>query len=362
MGVDNVPDQGSVIGLKVGLESATGVKSAALATQCSQSLGTRGRANIAHAAQRHILVVEDAPNNRRLLEILLGKKGHRVSAVANGQQAVEWVMYYAIPDLILMDYRMPVMDGIEATRQIRTWENETARPLALPIIALTASAFDHDRMACLTGGMNEVLSKPFHSCELYAVIDKWLPVVETVVRPRVMEPGNSAMAGVAPNAMLLCGKAAPPINFSAALDRLGGDLPTFLHFAAAVPAQIEQDRAVILRYARMASDATGANSVQFMVADNVDGLRKASHRLNGTLATLGAERAQAACLALEIAAKLHAFSTYGKLFEELDAALQVLTPALADILKHALVPEEVSKGAELSPRAFSNNVEENNEP
>ena len=119
-----------------------------------------------------VLIVEDNQTNRKVVEALLGKLGLRTASVENGQEAVDAIKAGMRPDLVLMDVQMPVLDGIGATEAIRRWEAKsgTAR---LPIVALTASAFDEDRQRCIAAGMDDFLPKPVHLGELATVLQKW---------------------------------------------------------------------------------------------------------------------------------------------------------------------------------------------
>jgi CheY-like chemotaxis protein len=130
---------------------------------------------------RLVLVAEDDPVNRIVIEAMLKKYGISFASVENGQQALLRVTADAAPDLVLMDCQMPVMDGYEATRRIRQWEKERGkRPL--PIVALTASAFEEDRNHCLAAGMDDFLTKPLDMEMLKAALDNWLSV--SPERPR----------------------------------------------------------------------------------------------------------------------------------------------------------------------------------
>ena len=104
---------------------------------------------------------------------ILKHLGLRADPVANGAEAVKAVA--SLPyDLVLMDVQMPVMDGLEATRQIRGAASSARNP-SLPIIAMTANAIQGDRSKCLEAGMNDYVSKPVSPQALAAVLGKWLP-------------------------------------------------------------------------------------------------------------------------------------------------------------------------------------------
>jgi CheY-like chemotaxis protein len=104
---------------------------------------------------KRILVAEDNDSNFILMTYIL-KKFYQVERAKNGQEAVNMVENNAY-DLVLMDIKMPVMDGLEATRKIK------ATHPSLPVIALTANAFDSDRQMAMDAGCDEFLSKPISS-------------------------------------------------------------------------------------------------------------------------------------------------------------------------------------------------------
>ena len=109
-----------------------------------------------------LLVAEDNDVNQILINALLSRMGHRVHLVGNGRLAVEAVRRGDY-DLVLMDLQMPEMDGMEATHAIRALGGPFA---SLPIIAMTANAFDEDRQACLAAGMDDYVAKPIDVAQL----------------------------------------------------------------------------------------------------------------------------------------------------------------------------------------------------
>lgn len=117
-----------------------------------------------------ILLVEDNPNNAQTISTYLEHKGYCLMLAGNGQEAIE-VIKQRKPDLILMDVQMPVMDGFEATRQIR----QNSQFIDIPIIALTALAMPGDRDQCFAAGMNDYLSKPIRMKHLTTMIEQNLP-------------------------------------------------------------------------------------------------------------------------------------------------------------------------------------------
>ena len=110
-----------------------------------------------------ILIAEDNESNYILMTYIL-KKSYQFVRAINGLEAVEMAKKGGI-DLILMDMKMPVMDGVEATSKIRESHPD------LPIVALTANAFESDRQAMLEAGCNEFLSKPVDSMKCLATIE-----------------------------------------------------------------------------------------------------------------------------------------------------------------------------------------------
>jgi len=123
-------------------------------------------------AKVRILLAEDCPVNQQVALAVLDKLGYRVSVVANGLEAVT-ALEMSPYSLVLMDIQMPVMDGFEATRAIRSGIMKVPNP-KIPIIAMTANALHGDRARCLAAGMDDYISKPITKQGLAKVLEKWL--------------------------------------------------------------------------------------------------------------------------------------------------------------------------------------------
>jgi CheY-like chemotaxis protein len=116
-----------------------------------------------------ILVVDDNAVNRKMVTAILEKAGYSTSVAVNGRDAIEKLERGGI-DLVLMDVQMPVIDGLEVTRQIRAREQWAW----LPVIAMTAHALEGDQEMCLRAGMNGYISKPVHGSHLLHTVETML--------------------------------------------------------------------------------------------------------------------------------------------------------------------------------------------
>jgi PAS domain S-box-containing protein len=231
----------------------------------SESTGRPGRPD---ARPSLILVVDDNATNQRIAVAMLQKLGHRADVAADGAEAVS--AWASVPyDLILMDCRMPVMDGYEATRAIRAAEGAGRR---MPIVAMTASAMVDDRERCLEAGMDDFLSKPVQPGDLHETVNHWLT-------------GPAAGAGRAPVDADRPVTPGPPVldpDIVAELTSIGKDFVVSLveEFGAGLPAQI-----AAIRSAATEGDA--------------ERLARSAHALRGSAANLGGARVAEVCARLE---------------------------------------------------------------
>jgi CheY-like chemotaxis protein len=154
----------------------------------------------------HILVAEDVPTNQLIMRDLLESLGVTVDVADDGAQAIQQLGAAGHKfDLVLMDIQMPIMDGLEATRRIRSGQVCSD----IPIIALTAHALDEERQRAIRAGMNDFLTKPIDPDLLLATIQRW--------RPKTSVPVTSSVAAAKP---------APPATFP---DIPGIDVDDGLH-------------------------------------------------------------------------------------------------------------------------------------
>ncbi|HVW01131.1 MAG TPA: response regulator, partial [Planctomycetaceae bacterium] len=236
----------------------------------------------------HVLLAEDSDLNQRLAMGLLRKWGHTVEVVDNGLEAIEaWKR--ARFDLILMDVQMPEVDGLDATRTIRS--REAVQGGHIPIIALTAHALAGDRERCLSAGMDAYVAKPIRAKELQAALEPY------------------AMAAEAPEAKP-ASQRTDVIDWKAALQSVQGDEALLWDV---LDAFLEEGPQLVA-----AIDAAMARS-------DASELRRAAHTLKGSLRTIGAAPLS------EQAAKIEAEAKAGKIGDR-QAFQSLLAPAVANLV------------------------------
>jgi two-component system, sensor histidine kinase and response regulator len=245
------------------------------------------------AGPLRILLAEDNVVNQKLTALLLEKRGHHVTVVANGNQAVVAVERGEF-DLVLMDVQMPELNGLEATKTIRMKEKGSGRHLC--IIAMTAHAMKGDRDACLSAGMDGYLSKPIRANDLFEAIERLLIGKNQipVVRPA---PGPSG----------------PVFDETAVLARLDGDrdllaelIQTFLTECPVLMAEVRKA-------------ATQGNATR---------VAEAAHALKGAICNLTDKAPFEAAVELETLARVEDLRHADRVLQKLELETGRLVAAL----------------------------------
>ena len=221
-----------------------------------------------------VLIAEDNPANQMIAQSLLARLGLSSDVVANGLEAVEALRSRPY-DLVLMDIGMPEMDGIQATRAIRSLQGPAART---PIIALTAHVMSGEREDVLSQGLDDYLAKPVDRTELCYCLERWLPG-SGLTTPAAEPPADDSSP---PEADTLI----DPGILHQLFEEIGDEMaPQVL--ASFITELQEQTAAMETAYDRYDLDALG----------------KAAHRLKGSTASFGATRLGTALVELEQATR-----------------------------------------------------------
>jgi CheY-like chemotaxis protein len=237
-----------------------------------------------------ILVAEDSAVNQKLIITLLARMGYRADVAANGKEALDALRRQPY-DTVLMDVQMPEMDGLEASRRIRSQWTEEARPR---IVALTANAMSEDRVTCLNAGMDDYVAKPVQIRELEDALQR---SAEWVRERRPARGGADFESGGDPGEPITAPEkaaerapeAAPPV-----LDP--GTLASLREMQAAAETDLLSE---LLQLFRSDAEPLLQSLAQAVAAEDSEGQRRAAHGLKGAAANLGARQLAALCQELE---------------------------------------------------------------
>jgi len=271
-------------------------------------------------AGSRILLVEDNDLNQEVAAELLKEAGFLVELADNGAIAVDMVAQGAVGyyDIVLMDMQMPVMDGMDATREIR----RLVQGRALPIVAMTANAMAGDRERCLAAGMNDHIAKPIDPDELWRKLQHW-------VRPHAGLPARMALDAEGGN---MIEKNEPALLPDSLVDIPGLDAATGLRQAMGrATLYISLLRRFVAGYGDFPARLDAA-----IHADDRAGAELLAHTLKGVAAQIGASRLRETAASLEMALRQgEALAMQAAPVAELAVQLAELLPLLAARLPDA---------------------------
>ncbi len=304
VGVSSEPGAGSIFWFDVCLMSGTGRQpSPVAAAGASEADGSGGFHDLLTSHPYRVLLADDDITNQQVALAMLRKMGLRADAVADGAEALKALD--AIPyRLVLMDVRMPNMDGLEATRLIRSDESGAPHSASLakghrfPVIAMTAGAMLGDREKCLDAGMDDYISKPVSPRMLADVLQKWLPKNTTVRDAHAngrssLPPVSLEAASIFDMTGLLRRLMGDKKLTARVLDRFLDDMPSQLlslaKFVAAGSAQDVENQAHQIKgaSASVGGDAMAAVALQMEMAGRAGELAGATERMTDLRAQFG---------------------------------------------------------------------------
>jgi len=251
-------------------------------------------------SQFKILVVEDDRQTQAIMRLILTRSNYNVSVVSNGQEAIQAVKIEPF-DLIFMDVYMPIMDGLDATRCIRKWENGTGH---VPIIGTTA-IIESEHRRCLEAGMDAVIWKPFDTGQIYQIISVFVKGSGSIKSKNGEHPQPQSTEY-------------PILDVSSAIARLGGDREVFEdalnEFISSLP---QKSRAL---------------RDNFEVCD-WHNLSILTHNLKGLSASLGAMQLSRKAEKLDRQLSEGQFENTEQLLQEIDFSIRALQTMAIELLE-----------------------------
>ena len=264
-----------------------------------------------------VLLVEDTIMNQELATEILGSAGIKVVVASDGQQALDLIDTDSF-DLVLMDVQMPVMGGYEATRRIR----EIPKFKGLPIIAMTAHAMAGAKEECLDAGMNDYVTKPIDTRELFSVMAKWLGQKAGGSFAESRSQDSRVNSGVGE----LSFDSLVAIDAESALGRLNGNRKLLLNLLKTFTSS----------YAGVVGDIT-----QAVAAGDLQASERIAHSLKGVAGSISAAGVQEAAKELEFAFKEGAIQGLDGLLRRLEYELNTVLSSVSQFLEN-LEPDGAS--------------------
>jgi PAS domain S-box-containing protein len=264
----------------------------------SPSGGGQGRESI------RILFAEDDATAQFVTKAILVNNGFQVDVASDGSEALEWLKNNDY-DMVLMDCMMPVMTGYDVTATIRD-SDSIVRNHAIPIIALTANAFEEDRDKCLAAGMDDYLAKPIEVARLLATIEKWSPAPpHPPTDPLPSRKGEH------------CAKKSDIFDMVEFVTRNQGDL--------------KQSREAAAMFINSAPDYVSSIRTALTDLDAV-ALRKSSHKLKGAAGNFSLMLLSESAHSIEVAAESGDIEKAAGLLPEIERGLEQAVDALREFI------------------------------
>jgi PAS domain S-box-containing protein len=297
-GAESMPGQGSTFWFTARLPRGQAGQGPTLAADAADAEETVRR----QYKGVRLLLAEDNPINQEVARDLLQGAGLEVDVAEDGRRCLEKLRNSACGyELILMDVQMPVMDGLEATRAIRSLPQFSR----LPILAMTADVFEEDREKCLAAGMNDFVAKPVEPKDLFACLLKWLPHPTDGQR---LLPGPE-VRGEPPEVSRL--RLIPGLDADQGLARVNRKAGLYLKLLRTYAASHGEDGAVMRAH---------------LAAGNREEAQRLAHALKGVAGNLGASAVAAAAQALNLALRAESSK------QEVDSLCLILEGHQADLI------------------------------